>query len=395
LDRGRVVFVVNSLIAGGAEGQAARIAVGLKQRGWDTSIFCISRTGELVTGVESQGVPTAGRTPADDAPLYNVALAAPRLLGHLRTRRPDIVITFITRSDLLGAVSSRIAGVKHVVTTRLLCHEYTGLPGLAYRAAMRISDGCSDRVVAVSDVVMEQARAEGTPQDKLLTIPNSVSTTELPSGRPIQFQGEPVIGTVARLHNDKGNDTLIQALPRVLDHLPNARLVLVGEGPERSHLESLARSLGVSGRVELLGSRTDIPDLLASFDMFALPSRREGLPNALLEAMVGRLPVITTGVGGVPEVIEDGVNGLLVQPESHDELATKIVELWADCDLRRRLGDAARQTAISRYGGLDRELSAYEALFASLLDRRDSSRRASKQVPDVVIGGGDEAIPAG
>jgi glycosyltransferase involved in cell wall biosynthesis len=148
---------------------------------------------------------------------------------------------------------------------------------------------------------------------------------------------------VGRLNAEKGQSLLLQAAPAVLSRCPGTVFALAGDGPLRGALEQQAAQLGIAGQVRFLGVRQDVPALLAAADLFVLPSRSEGMPNALLEAMAAGLPVVSFEVGGVGEVLVHGVTGLLVPPEDADGLARAMLALLENEQERRRLGAAARE----------------------------------------------------
>lgn len=363
----RIVFVINSLVPGGAEGHVVRVALGLKQRGWDVSIFCLSRHGALIEKAEAGGVPVTGGVPLPSRPSIWLLWTLIPLYQYLRRSHPDVVATYLTASDVVGPAAARLAGVRHVVTSRRYLHGHRGPKVVLYRCGMLASDRFSERVIAVSDVVARQAIAEGTPPEVVETIRNSVRVPP-ETGRVVgPFPGSSVVGTVGRLHPDKGYAYLLEAVPVVLDHVPDAHFVIVGEGRERSALEEQAASLGASDHISFLGERLDVPSLLRQFDVFVLPSLREGMPNALLEAMAAGLPVVASGVGGILEIVRDGDNGLLVQPGCAESLAAAIVRLCTNLELRQELALAARQSVVERFGGIEREVAEVEAVYLQLI----------------------------
>jgi len=151
----------------------------------------------------------------------------------------------------------------------------------------------------------------------------------------------PLIGFVGRLAEQKAPEVLLNAFAIVKGQAPQAHLVYVGEGPLRDELEQRARRMGIEGSVHLLGERKDVPDLLAAMDVFALPSRWEGVGRALTEAMYMKLPVVCTGVNGVPELVENGVTGLTVRGDDPADIAEKLLALIRDPARAAALGDAA------------------------------------------------------
>jgi glycosyltransferase involved in cell wall biosynthesis len=177
-----------------------------------------------------------------------------------------------------------------------------------------------------------------------------------PSVRTIEG---PVVGSVGRLDEQKGYDVLVDALP----HLPGVTAVLVGEGPARHALERRADALGVGDRLVLLGWRSEPLRELPTFDIFALPSRYEGFPLAIVEAMLAGLPVVATAVGSISEAVVDGVTGRLVAPEDRGALASALQELLDDAELRMRMGERGRERARARFTAAAMARS-YERIYA-------------------------------
>jgi glycosyltransferase involved in cell wall biosynthesis len=173
-----------------------------------------------------------------------------------------------------------------------------------------------------------------------------------------------VVGFVGRIEPGKGVLDLVRAMRGV-----DARLVIVGDGPERPSLEAELQLLGIDDRVQLAGERDDVRDLLADADIFVLSSVSEGLPVSVLEAMAAELPVVASRVGGVPELVADGENGFLVPPGNPDELAAAVGRLVEDRDLRRRLGAVGRVRAETRFNP-NSFRRAHLELYAGELARR-------------------------
>jgi len=219
------------------------------------------------------------------------------------------------------------------------------------------------QATAVSDAVRQLwCRHDGIYPGAVQVVPNGVPDVGVQTRRAKRpTPGRLRVGTVGRLSYEKGMDVLVEAFALVRRCLPDADLVVVGDGAERAALERLASERGLTGAVSFLGLRDDVPALLGGFDVFVLPSRTEGLPMAILEAMSAGLPIVATAVGGVPEVIRHGRNGLLVRPEAPNDLADAIVRVACDEDLRCRLGRAARAEFDERYD-ISHMVDAYEAI---------------------------------
>ena len=175
--------------------------------------------------------------------------------------------------------------------------------------------------------------------------------------------------SVARLSPQKDPFSLISAFARAASHTPSLHLLLVGEGPLRSDLEAWVREMGLGERVRFLGMRTDVPAILTAADVFVLSSLWEGNPLSVMEAMAAGKPVIASAVGGVPELVEDGVSGILVPPHKPEVLGRAMMRLAEDPALRQKMGKAAQERALERFG-VDRMAREYERLYRILLGRR-------------------------
>ena len=173
---------------------------------------------------------------------------------------------------------------------------------------------------------------------------------------------------------DKGHQLIVEAASKVCPDHAGLRFALVGDGSTRAGLEERVRTLGLSDNFLFLGSRSDVPDVLASCDLSLLASAAEGLPNAVLESMAAGLPVIATAVGGTPEVIEHGLSGLLVPPEDPEAVAEMLRCLINDPVLARSLGAAARERVRHDFS-FDRVLTDLEGLYSDLLSAKGWDRR--------------------
>jgi glycosyltransferase involved in cell wall biosynthesis len=207
----------------------------------------------------------------------------------------------------------------------------------------------------------------GLPSNSVGSIPNGVPSTSRHESRPgiddeLGGRGALVIGSVGRLTDQKGYDLLLRALPG----LTSARLVLVGDGPRRLALEALAVELGVAERLQITGWVDDAPARLVGFDVFALPSRWEGMPLGILEAMHAGLPVLACDVGSVSEAVNDGQTGYVVRAEDVGALQDRLRELLADGALRERMGERARRLAEACF--TDALMARrYEAIYSSMV----------------------------
>ncbi len=240
---------------------------------------------------------------------------------------------------------------------------------LAYRAA--------HVVVANSTAAADELRRDGVTDAKIRVIPNGVDCQAFatpPRERPIRR-----IVTVANLRPEKGHDTLIAAAPRILACHPEVEFHIVGDGPLRAVLTEQVARHGLDSRFHFHGERRDIAGQLAAADLFVLPSRTEASPNGLIEAMASGLPVVASRVGGIPEIVESGRNGVLVDADAPRLLADAVVTLIDAPTRARALGAAALDTAQRRFA-FDRMVASFEDLYLSALERRVESRHPGREL---------------
>lgn len=214
-----------------------------------------------------------------------------------------------------------------------------------------------DVVIAVSKAVREQMVEKGIKQEKINIINNGIDVEDTDFTTSFQIarnklgltQGDYVIGCVARLTAEKAHLDLIYAFAEVARQEASVKLVLIGDGPERSTLASQCEKLNIVDKVIFVGNRADVRSLYVAFDTFALASMNEGLPMVLLEAMASALPVVVTRVGAIPSVIRDDENGLMVNPADRAGMASALLKLCRSSHCRKVLGIEARSTVIEKF----------------------------------------------
>ena len=226
----------------------------------------------------------------------------------------------------------------------------------------------ADQMVAINRKIIDELRQVGVPAERILTIPNGVETNGSDYKTDYKLDNTATLVFVGRLHPQKGLNVLLPAFKQVIEKKPNVewRLWLVGDGPLRAELEAMAQQLGIAGAVKFWGKVDDVPSYLAQADMFVLPSRAEGMSNALLEAMAYGLPCVATRISGNVDLIQHEQNGLLVSPQSETDLAKAIVRLAGDETLRHKIGRSARCTVETEYS-IDSVAQKYIELYHTLL----------------------------
>ena len=258
----------------------------------------------------------------------------------------DVVHAHGYKADLYAYFALRTLGIPLVST----CHTWydNDRKAFFYGVLDRLILRGYARVVAVSEDVRQRLLKAGVEAKKIRMIGNGIDLRPFDHAPAVVkdelgWSAYQVVGLVGRLSIEKGIDIFLLAAVRVLEQLPDAKIVVAGDGPDRGELDALIDKLGIRGSVRMLGRRDDMPSLYASLDVMVSSSRREGLPIAILEGMASRLPLVATAVGEVPTVIQDGRTGVLVLAEDPEALAAAIIDLLRDPAKRQRLGGAARR----------------------------------------------------
>jgi glycosyltransferase involved in cell wall biosynthesis len=331
----RILFAVDSLDVGGAERHAVDLARALVRRGHAVTIAC-SRAGPLEHVATQAGVQV--RELVGELVKRRVSLRyAWRLAELIRSGRYDLVHAHIYASTVAAMAATALRGGPPLVVTE---HSDAAWRSPLAKAVHRSALRRVARVIAVSDTIRDRLIEEGVPRDRVVVIRNAVTDHGAPRADPFLRDGVPLIGTVARLKPEKGVRYFIEAAARLAARCPEARFVVIGDGPERDELERRAAELGVP--VWFLGARGDVPEFVGFLDVLVLPSLSEGTPLVTLEAMSAGVPVVATNVGGIPYQITDGREGFLVPPADPVAIADALVTLVEDRDLRREMGERAR-----------------------------------------------------
>ncbi len=286
------------------------------------------------------------------------------LVRRFRTGRFDIVHTHNTLAHFYGSLAAHLAGVPVVVNS-----QHGRGCGKTWKARLqfRLANRWTDRVIGVSeDAARLCQRDDRRSAERITAIWNGIDVDRFDFRSP---SPEPVAISVARLSKEKDFETLLRAVWILIKEHPDFRLKLVGDGAERSKLEALARDLKLDRNVEFLGERHDIPDLLRQAGFFVSSSTTEGISLTILEAMAVGLPVVTTNVGGNPEIVVEGGTGRLVSPRSPDELALAMRQMLADRDAWPVMGQLGRQR-IEKHFNVRSMVRQYEDLYLDLLRRK-------------------------
>jgi len=350
---------------GGAEVFTAGLAAALPRDRFDVRV-CAGREaqGFLLELLDETGIPwfCLERTGRDPRPFR-------RLYRYLREERIDVLHTHMFGSNVWGTVIGRLARVPAIVAQEHTW-SYEGQP------LRKLLDGqligrFASRFVAVSEADRERMISiEKVKPHKTAMIPAALVQAERVSGRDVRVDlgipaDAPVVGTAVSMRAQKALDVLVDAFVELLGPLPDAHLVLVGDGECRGEIEAHVRQRGVAERVHFTGNRPDVPDFIAAFDVSALSSDFEGTPLFVFESMAQGRPVVATAVGGLREVIEDGRSGILVPPQDPPALARALEELLRDPERRQAIAAAARNR-LDEFT-IERAAERFAALYEELL----------------------------
>lgn len=267
-------------------------------------------------------------------------------------RELDILHTHGYKADIYGYRAAKGTRAGLVATA----HSWPGKSFILrlYALLDRVILRWFDHICAVSNSVADALRRFRVPSEKITTVDNGIDIEYFSAGRPVLreelgLRENPLVGFVGRLAPEKGLKDLLHAVAGILNIVPMAKFILVGEGPERLALEKLARQLSIEKSVIFLGQRSDLPNIYASFDVFVLPSLTEGMPLAILEAMAAKKPVVATRVGAIPKTVDDQQTGLLVNAGDLTGLQSAISLLLGRPDLCRTFGQSGQEVALARF----------------------------------------------
>jgi glycosyltransferase involved in cell wall biosynthesis len=352
-----IAYVIPRPEIGGAERQLLMLLEGLDRSRFRPHVFCLDGEGSLFTQFAGtcDSIHVIGRKHTIDL------LALVRLIRLVRDIRPTIVHTWLHISNVYGGWAARLAGAPWVIAS------HRGLAkdprhGLLTECQKRILNffvsQFADKLVTNAQAVAQRMVSQGFRTHDTTVIYNGLRTpdlseTELEQVRmSLHLDGQEILlGTISRIDPKKNLETMLEAVALVTHTLPQVRLLVVGGGSQdyQCRLEALAGSLGIASNVRFLGFRQDPLAIMSLCEVSLLSSVTEGLPNAILESMMLGKPVVATEVGGVPELITDGVEGFLVRPGDHQAFAARILCLLRDPTLARRMGDRGYAKAVDAF----------------------------------------------
>jgi glycosyltransferase involved in cell wall biosynthesis len=309
-------------------------------------------------------IPIAPRTEMDLSAAWRFARVVKRLAPDVIHAHDPHGVAMASLALSLGAGSATAGRAPALVASRRVDFHLKGnsFSRWKYRQV--------DCFIAASEAIRQMLVADGLPPAQTVTVHEGIDVDHVLAAPRVDVHeafflphGAPVVGNVAALVPHKGQRYLIDAAHLVVQQVPDARFVILGEGELREHLEKQVHEHHLEKHVLLPGFRTDVLGCLKAFDLFVMSSVTEGLGTSLLDAMAASRPIVATTAGGIPEIVEDGVNGLLVPPRDQHALADAIVRALKDADLRRRMGEAGFARVNERFT-VERMVAGTAAVYA-------------------------------
>lgn len=385
----KVLRVIARLNMGGPALHVAYLTKGLASRGYETTLVA----GSLARGEESMsfvaerlGVEVRTVTQLHrEISLFRDLVATWRLAELIRRERPDIVHTHTAKAGALGRMAAVLAGrprpiVVHTFHGHVLRGYFGPLRTAAFRLVETVLARVTDALIAVGPQVRDDLVALGVaPREKFHVVRLGIELEERTDGgaevraeaRKLLGIGDEtfVVGWIGRMTGIKRTQDVLAAVKGLRNRGVDAVLCMVGDGPDREHVEQRAHDLGIARHCLYLGYQDDVSRWYALFDAFLLPSANEGTPVTAIEALAARRPVVATRVGGLPDVVRDGEDGYLAEPGDVEALVDGLERLARDPELRSRMGEGARSRVLERYA-VARLVDDVDRLYRSLLARR-------------------------
>lgn len=373
-----VVHIVRALQTGGLETLVLELCVQMGRDGEAATTVCAMLPGDgLEARPEYREVRVISLSPQDRRNAATTILALTKIL---RREHADAVHIHNFLSQVHGAPAAKLAGVPVVVTTK---HGWIWPRVLGSRALAGKFWGLADALVTVSRQMRTGfVSAYGFPIERTRVILNGINTDRFRPAegdrqegrrRVLGLSGAPLLGTVCRLIGYKGVPTLLEAFRGVRERLPDAALVLAGDGPERRAYEQQAEGLGIARSVHFLGNRSDVAAIYPLLDIYVQASHREGVSLTMLEAASCALPIVATNVGGNPEIVVDGKTGRLVPPHDAMSFTQTVLQQWDSIEAARAMGCEARERIV-RLFSVARMAREYLDLYREVYRRKVASR---------------------
>lgn len=370
--RVKILHILPSLGIGGTEKTLLELCRGLNARGFDNRVVALKSGGETADKLRAAGIPVTVLGSPDG--FLPGVLALPSLYSKLkktiRAESPDVVHTWLTRANVFGRCAARASGVQKIVSSLRVMEREKGYHLLTERWTQSPARAITVNSTALRDFAVKDI---GLPAEKIRlifngidTVPKTLDPKKLEEFRKNWTQpGKITVGAVGRLHRQKGMDLLLSAAKLILEKDAGVRFLIAGDGPERENLKAQAAHLGIQNSVAFCGWVKDSAEFYSILDVFVLPSRWEGMPNAVMEAMLYEKPIIATQVGGVLDLITPLKEGWVVQPGDVTGLAEAMESAISD-ESKRKNRSARAAEKIRKEFDLKQMISAYKNLYETI-----------------------------
>lgn len=375
----KIIHIITSLNVGGAEQALKRLLLTIPDAQQHTVVVSLKNMGKIGEELQRHGFEVIALNMKN--PLF-FPLVALHLYRLIRQFQPDIVQTWLYHADMIGGIAAKFAGVKHIIwgirTTEL--DSGSKLTAWIRKPLARLSYVIPTKIVCVAEASRKKHIALGYDASKMVVIGNGFEASQMHSSPKQRAElrlsvglndGDVVIGTLGRLSQEKGQDIFVHSVGLIAEVYPNVRFLMIGRGLEAVNetLMQWINATGFADRFVLMGERRDVAVVLSAMDIFCLPSRSEGFPNVLGEAMVMGLPCVSTDVGDAEVLLGD--TGLLVQKDNPEALMIGLKQMLdMSQDERMALGERAKLRVQSEFT-LEQMRKKFDAVYAGLLTSKD------------------------
>ncbi len=350
MEKINLMHIVYSLDTGGLEKLVVELVERVNSEVFNSSVSCLTGRGALSEKLEKNNIEVFYLNKKD-----GVGYLLPfRLSSLMKRKNIDIAHTHDSSANFYGGIAAKLAGVKVNINTE---HGGIYFETKQKKLINRLLCHMNDCEICVSESIKKDLADMGLSKKKLRVIPNGIAFDKFDRDvdrrakrNELGIKGTDfVITTVGRLSWEKGQELLLKAAPGIIKKVPNAKFLIVGDGPLRKFLENLAEKEGLGDRVLFMGVREDIPEILKTSDCYVLPSKYESFGLTILEAMAAGIPVVATDVGGVSEIVKHGETGLLISVRDSREVAEAVIRSAADISFSRSMAERAREMVRNRY----------------------------------------------
>lgn len=354
----KIIYIITSLNFGGAEKLLLDLVKNLSKERYEVGVATVVANGPLVSEFKKEGVAVKifeKRSKIGIGVIWQI-------YKYLKQERPRIVHTHLFGGDTWGRVAAILAHVPIIISTE---HNTNLDEGNLKRLVKKFLSFFTKKIIAVSQAVKNYSVAvDHINEKKMIVISNGIDINKFAAIPEKKYSSPPVIGIVGRLEKQKGHEFLFKALNLIKD-IP-WMLWIVGEGSLKTRLKKLVKDLNLQERIIFLGTKSNIVEILSQIDIFVLPSLWEGLGLAVLEAAAAGKPIVASRVGGIPEIIEEKKNGLLVRPKDVQDLSRALRWMLTHEDEAAKMGQRARKIVKEKFD-IKEMVEAYEKLYEELI----------------------------